>query len=82
MTNMTRAALLNVLSAPYVEMAVLKGLPRSWVIWRHALPNVLAPIINVVAVNLAYLALQLHFLMSSESMGNHDSGPDDWWRVG
>jgi formate C-acetyltransferase len=27
------------------------------------------------------LALQLLFQMSSESMGNHDSGPDDWWRV-
>jgi len=27
------------------------------------------------------LALQLLFPMSSESMGDHDSGPDDWWRV-
>jgi hypothetical protein len=29
----------------------------------------------------AGLALQLLFPMSSESMGDHDSGPDDWWRV-
>jgi len=29
----------------------------------------------------AALALQLLFPMSSESMGDHDSGPDDWWRV-
>ncbi len=27
------------------------------------------------------LALQLHFSESSESMGNHDSGPDEWWRT-
>jgi peptide/nickel transport system permease protein len=55
MTNMIRAALLNVLSSPYVEMARLKGVPRAQVIWRHALPNALAPIINVIAINVAYL---------------------------
>jgi hypothetical protein len=27
------------------------------------------------------LALQLLFAMSSESMGHHDSGHGDWWRV-
>jgi hypothetical protein len=29
-----------------------------------------------------YLALQLHFIGGSESMGDHDSGSDDWWCVG
>ena len=57
MTNMTRAALLNVLSSPYVEMAALKGVPPARVVWRHALPNALAPIINVIAINLAYLVV-------------------------
>ena len=28
------------------------------------------------------LALQLHLPEGSESMGDHDSGSDDWWRVG
>ncbi|MDR3441326.1 hypothetical protein, partial [Telmatospirillum sp.] len=28
-----------------------------------------------------FLALQLLFLMGSESMGDHDSGSDDWWSV-
>jgi GH15 family glucan-1,4-alpha-glucosidase len=28
------------------------------------------------------LALQLHFIGGSESMGDHDSGSDDWWCVG
>lgn len=55
MMRMTRAAIVNVLSAAYVEMARLKGLPRWRVVVRHALPNALAPIINVVAINLAYL---------------------------
>jgi peptide/nickel transport system permease protein len=57
MTNMTRAALINVLASPYIEMATLKGVPYSQVIWRHALPNALAPIINVIAINLAYLVV-------------------------
>lgn len=55
MMRMTRAALINVLASPYIEMARLKGTPRWRVILRHALPNALAPIITVVAINLAYL---------------------------
>ncbi|QCJ00904.1 ABC transporter permease [Agrobacterium larrymoorei] len=54
-TTMTRAALLNVLASPYIEMAVLKGASHSCIIWRHALPNALAAIVNVVILNLAYL---------------------------
>jgi peptide/nickel transport system permease protein len=55
MMRMTRAALINLLAAPYIEMARLKGMSPMRVIVRHALPNALAPIINVVALNLAYL---------------------------
>ncbi|MEM8878908.1 MAG: ABC transporter permease, partial [Pseudomonadota bacterium] len=55
MMRMTRAAIINLLASPYIEMARLKGVPNSRVITRHALPNALAPIINVVALNLAYL---------------------------
>ncbi|NAZ36546.1 ABC transporter permease [Rubellimicrobium sp. CFH 75288] len=55
MMRMTRAAIVNLLAQPYVEMARLKGMSRARVIWRHALPNALAPIINVVALNLAFL---------------------------
>jgi len=46
-----------VMSAPYIEMAFLKGLPRSTVVLRHALPNAAAPIIAVVALNLGYLVV-------------------------
>jgi len=55
MMRMTRAAIINLLASPYIEMARLKGVPNGKVITRHALPNALAPIINVIALNLAYL---------------------------
>jgi peptide/nickel transport system permease protein len=57
MLRMTRSSLLSVMSAPYIEMAFLKGLRRSTVIVRHALPNAAAPIIAVVALNLGYLVV-------------------------
>jgi peptide/nickel transport system permease protein len=57
MLRMTRSALLAVMSAPYIEMAFLKGLSRSTVVLRHALPNAAAPIIAVVALNLGYLVV-------------------------
>ncbi|MGY8984921.1 MAG: ABC transporter permease [Sphingomonadales bacterium] len=55
MTRMTRAGILNVMSSPYIEMAILKGIPRRKIILRHALLNSIGPIINVIALNLAYL---------------------------
>ncbi|MBK0399203.1 ABC transporter permease [Limibaculum sp. M0105] len=55
MMRMTRAAIINLLASPYIEMARLKGLSPGRIILRHALPNALAPIINVIALNLAYL---------------------------
>jgi peptide/nickel transport system permease protein len=57
MMRLTRAAIINVLTRPYIETAQLKGMKRSWVIVYHALPNALAPIINVVVINLAYLVV-------------------------
>jgi peptide/nickel transport system permease protein len=53
--RMTRAAILNVLSSPFIEVAMLKGATRLRIVLRHALPNALAPILNVVALSLAYL---------------------------
>jgi peptide/nickel transport system permease protein len=55
MMRMTRASIINLLASPYIEMARLKGITPSRVIFKHALPNAWAPIINVVALNLAYL---------------------------
>jgi peptide/nickel transport system permease protein len=55
MMRMTRAAILSVMESAYIETAQLKGLSPIEVVTRHALPNVVAPIINVVMLNLAYL---------------------------
>ena len=55
MMRMTRASVLQIMASPYIEMAFLKGLPKWRVVVRHAFPNALAPIINVVALDLAYL---------------------------
>jgi peptide/nickel transport system permease protein len=55
MLRMTRSSVLAIMSQPYIEMAFLKGMPRSRVILKHALPNAAAPIISVIALNLAYL---------------------------
>ncbi len=55
MARMTRNAVIGVLSSAYIETAILKGVPRRAIILHHAFPNALSPIINVVALNLAYL---------------------------
>jgi peptide/nickel transport system permease protein len=57
MMRMTRAAIINLLASPYIEMAGLKGLTRMRIIVHHALPNAWAPIINVIVLNLAYLVV-------------------------
>ena len=55
MMRMTRAAIIGVLGQPYIEMARCKGLSRSRIVLRHALPNAWAPIANVVAFSLSFL---------------------------
>ncbi len=55
MARMTRAALIEQLQQPYIEMAVLKGASPARVVLRHALPNAVGPIANAVALSLSYL---------------------------
>ena len=57
MMRMTRAAILNVMQSAYIETAELKGLSGFEVIRKHAFPNAIAPIVNVVMLNLAYLVV-------------------------
>jgi peptide/nickel transport system permease protein len=57
MMRMTRAAILNVMQSAYIETAELKGLSGFNVIFRHAFPNAISPIVNVVMLNLAYLVV-------------------------
>lgn len=57
MMRMTRAAILNVMQSAYIETAELKGLSQLDIIRRHAFPNAIAPIVNVVMLNLAFLVV-------------------------
>jgi peptide/nickel transport system permease protein len=57
MMRMTRAAILNVMQSAYIETAELKGLTPMTIVWRHAFPNAIAPVVSVVMLNLAYLVV-------------------------
>jgi peptide/nickel transport system permease protein len=78
-----RASMIEVLESDYVEMARLKGLPERTVLIRHALPNALGPVFQVIALNLAYLAggiIIIEFVFNYSGIGgavteavvNHD----------
>jgi peptide/nickel transport system permease protein len=54
--RMMRAAMIDALESDYVEMARLKGLSKMRVLVVHALPNAIAPTIQVVGLNFLYLA--------------------------
>jgi peptide/nickel transport system permease protein len=55
-SRIMRASMVEVLESDYVEMARLKGMPEGKVLWRHSVPNGIAPTIQAVALSLAYLA--------------------------
>ncbi len=57
MMRMTRAAILNVMQSAYIETAELKGMSNFSVISKHAFPNAISPVVNVVMLNLAYLVV-------------------------
>jgi peptide/nickel transport system permease protein len=54
--RMMRAAMVEALESDYVEMARLKGVPEWRVVLVHALPNAIAPTIQVIGLNFLYLA--------------------------
>ncbi len=54
--RMLRASVADVMSSEYVEMARLNGLPERRVVLRHALPNALAPTVQVIALTILYFA--------------------------
>ncbi|VVD70422.1 binding-protein-dependent transport system inner membrane protein [Pandoraea eparura] len=55
MARMTRAAVIDQLNLSYIEMARLKGVRPIRMVLTHALPNAIGPIVNAVALSLAYL---------------------------
>jgi peptide/nickel transport system permease protein len=54
--RMMRAAMIEALESDYVEMARLKGAPEWRIVLGHALPNAIAPTIQVIGLNFLYLA--------------------------
>jgi len=54
--RMMRAAMIEALESDYVEMARLKGVPEWRIVLMHALPNAIAPTIQVIGLNFLYLA--------------------------
>jgi peptide/nickel transport system permease protein len=54
--RMMRSSMIEVLESEYIEMARLKGIAQRRLILRHALPNAIAPTVQVVALTFAYLA--------------------------
>ncbi len=54
-TRVTRSAMLDVLSDDYVRTARSKGVPERRVIWRHALPNALVPVVTLSGIEFGYL---------------------------
>ena len=54
--RMMRAAMIEALESDYVEMARLKGVPEWQIVLAHALPNAIAPTIQVIGLNFLYLA--------------------------
>jgi peptide/nickel transport system permease protein len=55
LSRMIRAAIIAELDRPYVEMARLKGVLPTRLIFRHVLPNAVGPIVNAMALSLSYL---------------------------
>ena len=82
-SRIVRSTLLEVLDSDYVELARLKGIPETVVMRKHALLNAVVPGIQVIALQLAWLAGGVVFvekvfnypgigLQLVDSVRNHD----------
>ncbi|MCY4259835.1 MAG: ABC transporter permease [Rhodobacteraceae bacterium] len=53
--RISRSAMLDILCEDYIRTARSKGIPRRRVIWCHALPNALIPVVTLSGVEFGYL---------------------------
>ena len=70
--RMMRATMIEVLESEYVQQARLKGMNERTVLWRHAAPNAIGPVAQVVALQLAWLAggvVAIEFLFNFPGVG-------------
>lgn len=71
-TRMMRATMLEVLDSDFVHQARLNGVPERQVLWRHAVPNAIGPVAQVIGLQLAYLAggiVLVEFLFAYPGIG-------------
>ncbi|MGM0432090.1 MAG: ABC transporter permease [Spirochaetota bacterium] len=54
-SRMQRSSMIGVMGSDYIRAAVLKGMPRQYVIFRHALKNALLPTITIIGMNMGWL---------------------------
>jgi peptide/nickel transport system permease protein len=55
LARVTRSALLEVLGEDYIRTARAKGMPRNYVLWRHALRNAMIPVLTILGLQFAFL---------------------------
>jgi peptide/nickel transport system permease protein len=53
--RMVRATMIDVLRSDYIQMAILKGVPKRRILFHHALPNALGPTLQIIAFNIGWL---------------------------
>ncbi len=54
-SRMQRSSMIQVMNSDYIRAATLKGLPRNYIIFRHALKNALLPTITIIGMNMGWL---------------------------
>jgi peptide/nickel transport system permease protein len=54
-SRMQRSSMITVMNSDYIRAAILKGMPRKYVIFRHALKNALLPTITIIGMNMGWL---------------------------
>ena len=55
LSRVTRTSLLNVLGEDYIRTARAKGMPKRYVLWRHALRNALIPVLTIIGIQFGFL---------------------------
>jgi peptide/nickel transport system permease protein len=54
-SRMQRSSMITVMNSDYIRAAILKGMPRRYTIFRHALKNALLPTITIIGMNMGWL---------------------------
>lgn len=73
LSRLIRAGMIEALEAEFVTAARLRGVPERQVIWRHAVPNALVPVIQGIAMTTRMLlggALIVEVVFSYPGVGN------------